>query len=149
MAYKNGRPKGICVKCEKRISYTFAGLCGPCITLTRAEGTYEQFALCPHPLDEQRKRRAATVATYNRLMRQGFSFREVAQRMDMSVDTLSNYLLRCRRDYGLKAVDGRKPDQHHGQPKYGIYKCRCDPCKAIRCKTRREQYSAKAKQMPS
>lgn len=150
MAYKNGRPNGPCILCNTRRQRTYDGLCDPCRDLTRAEGTYNKVALRPDPLKARHEARVAKVKQYNRLMRKGFSFQETAAQLGVGAKALSNFLLRAKRDYGLKPVHGKKPDRGHGVEPYGLAKCKCLECKVTRNRTRRAIHAARrAQQMPS
>lgn len=144
--------KGLpCVKCTIRKQRNGDGLCLPCRDLTRAEGTYDQVALRPDPQKANRKKRVAIIEKYNRLMRKGTPFGEVAALLGMDNKQLSSYLHQSKKIYGLKPVYGKKPDRHHGIAPYGLAKCQCELCRTTRSATRRQQNAAKlaAANMPS
>ena len=147
------RPKGVCVHCKTRAMRGPSLLCGPCITLAKAEGTYEKLAQ-PNFYEKNAAQRRAKVKEYNALLGKGKSPADVAKLWDWKIKYLANYMLRAKKA-GLEVTnydtirfhqpqEPRTPlrtsvlSNEHGGGRGGVRGCKCEPCLQRRRATWRE-----------
>ena len=154
-----------CVYCKKRLTRRASGMCEPCELLTKAEGTYEQFA---HKTfnDIHAEARKKNVSRYNRLVRKGFTYQQILEAFGWTYDQMTQYMSKARIRYNMQVLDIRKytaermaviraaqppkpadrPRNAHGGGRWGIARCKCELCVA-RCKqTRKELDDARQQQ---
>lgn len=121
-----------CPKCKVRIGCLSSGMCIKCDTLTKAEGTFNQWKQ-PTATERKQKERIRLVARYNRLLKTKMSYAQIAQKLGFATtEQLSTFMYRARRRHGLEPDSGTRVLNEHGQAPYGVSKCTCDLCKAVR-----------------
>jgi hypothetical protein len=147
------RDYGICIVCNRRKARRIQKTCDPCHALIEAEGTHEQHGLSKGSLTRQRWREQS--AEYNKLIREGWSQRQVAQHFGVNCAQLRCMVYRWKIKAGIKVVPGwgnerltrataapstalvQKKSNEHGGGRWGVTGCNCDLCLATRRQSRR------------
>lgn len=150
MGKQKGQP---CIVCKKRKQVYANNCCERCNALVNQEGTHDQFGVPKEP--EYLTRMRQRIDTYNKLVLQGLTRAEIAQKMDMTIHQVNSLVYRAKKRRGLKVMNMQesrftaqsrsKPTaevrphrNEHGGGKWGIRGCNCDLCKAVRKKSRSE-----------
>ncbi len=141
-----------CLRCKTRKRRYFSGACEPCEMLTRAEDTWELYGLKKE--SDRRSEYREIAKEYNKLARKGLNQGQIAEAMGVERKYLTSLIYRIK-DAGIPVVSltkrpigtpAPKPTtrkQHrsnnkHGSGRWGIRRCKCDLCMAVRRKTRAE-----------
>lgn len=148
-----------CTLCKARKSRRANGLCDACNTLTDVEGTKKKLGVPTQTPTRQRWEQQA--AEYNKLVLEGFTQKQIAEKWNIEVQSLRALVFRVKSRGGIAivnlgngrgniretlspSIEIRSGRNGHGGGRWGVRGCKCTPCKEVSAASRKVQAQKRA-----